>query len=587
MPGIDQQAHPLHLTYEGQVVTARAGDTVASALINEGLMACRQANDGSFRGIFCGMGACNECAIVADGNPGRLACMVQAEDGMVVGRQPPISTASDSVVANHEIHELAPSVLIVGGGPAGLSAAATLAEAGVDVALVEERSKLGGQFYKQPGPSRRVDLSQLDGQYKAGRILINRVVEAGVRVVQGVSVWGAFGPDFLIGEGQGASWVFRPSRLILATGAIEQAVPMPGWTLPGVMTTGAAQTLLRSSQVAPGQRVLLSGNGPLNLQVAAELTHAGVEVVALVEQADLRWWTTMVSISRLVTVAPGLVGKGMAYRAALARARVPVVDRSSLVEIRGSEKVDAAVVARIDQSGHPVPGTEREYSVDAICVGYGFIPSNEIPRALGCDHHLDSHSGSLVTSCTNTGRTSVDSVWVVGDAGQIRGAHNATSNGALAGWEILAELGAISAAKAKALGRPAKRKMRRHSKFQTRLLGVYNAPPLTTQLANDATVVCRCESVPLRDLLMAFSSGATSAGAAKRVTRAGMGPCQGRYCTPSIVALAAQASGVPPTEFSGFAPQPPVRPLEIGRVVSALVPNSESEKSSCRQERLT
>ena len=587
MPGIERPAQSLHLTYEGRVVTAMSGDTVAAALINAGLLACRQANDGSLRGIFCGMGACNECAIVVDGHPGRLACMVQIEDGMIIGRQPPNSEPPKSVTPNRETKELSPSVLIVGGGPAGLSAAAIIAEAGVDVVLIDERPKLGGQFFKQPGPSRDIDAVQLDSQYQIGRKLIDRVVEAEVRIVKGVSIWGAFRPDLLVGDGDGVSWVFRPRRLILATGAIERAVPMPGWTLPGVMTTGAAQTLLRSSQVAPGQRVLLSGNGPLNLQVAAELTRAGVEVVALVEQADLGWRANLLNGSRMLMAAPELVKKGMAYRAALARARVPVIDRSSLVEIRGAEKVEAALVAGVDQSGHPVPGTEREYIVDAICVGYGFIPSNEIPRALGCDHHLDPDSGSLVTTCTYTGRTSVDAVWVVGDAGQIRGAYNAIANGALAGWEVLVELGAISAAKAKSLRGPAKRSMRRHSRFQARLLNVYDAPTLTTQLANDKTVVCRCESVALSELLTALSAGATSAGAAKRVTRAGMGNCQGRYCTPSILALAVEASGVPLTEFSGFAPQPPVRPLEIGRIADSVVPKSGFVKSSSRQERST
>ena len=112
-----------------------------------------------------------------------------------------------------------------------------------------------------------------------------RLAEAGVRVIPNVAIWGAFGPGYVLGTGPGERWTIRPKRLVLATGAYERGVPLPGWTLPGVLTTGAAQTLMRSNQVSPGMRVLISGNGPLNMQVAAELAEAGVTVVALVELA--------------------------------------------------------------------------------------------------------------------------------------------------------------------------------------------------------------------------------------------------------------------------------------------------------------
>ena len=199
--------------------------------------------------------------------------------------------------------------------------------------------------------------------------MIARAQEAGVRFLNDVTLWGAFAPDWLAARSEECDWVLRPRRLVLATGAHERPVPMPGWTLPGVMTTGAAQTLLRSSQVAPGERVVLSGNGPLNMQVAAELARAGVEVVALAEQADLRWWRNLGSGAGMLTSAPELVARGFSYRTTLAR--VPVIDRASVVEIRGDQRAEAAVVACLDASGNPLPGTEREFAADAVCLGYG------------------------------------------------------------------------------------------------------------------------------------------------------------------------------------------------------------------------
>ncbi|MEP6812478.1 MAG: FAD-dependent oxidoreductase, partial [Actinomycetota bacterium] len=167
--------------------------------------------------------------------------------------------------------ELAPDVLVVGAGPAGLAAAVAAAEAGADVVLLDERPKLGGQYFKQPSDGLTFDESQLDPQYRAGRDLIARVRTLGVRVLGATQVWAAFERDEILATDAAMSYALRPRRLVLATGAYERGVPLPGWTLPGFTTTGAAQTLLRSYAVVPGRRVLVSGNGPLNVQVAAEL----------------------------------------------------------------------------------------------------------------------------------------------------------------------------------------------------------------------------------------------------------------------------------------------------------------------------
>ena len=573
VPGVGRPAGTVGFLYQGQAVDAGAGDTVAAALVAAGHLALREAGDGSHRGVFCGMGACHECAVMVDGSPGYLACMVGVGEGMDVRRQPARPAPPDPTLSTEERRELSPSVLVVGGGPAGLSAAATIAEAGVNVVLLDERSKLGGQFYKQPGSNRDIDETRLDAQYRAGRALAARVRDSGVLVISGVTVWGAFRPDLLMARSDGCSWILRPDRLVLATGANERAVPLPGWTLPGVMTTGAAQTLLRSSQVAPGKRVLLSGNGPLNMQVAAELVRAGVTVSALVEQADLRWWMNGRAGTGMLLSAPELVRRGLGYRVTLARARVPVMDRSSVIEILGDGRVEAAVVARLDPSGNRIRGTERELETDAVCLGYGFVPANEIPRALGCDHHVDQASGSLVTTRTVSGRTSIDTVWVVGDAGGVKGAYVAGSLGTLAGADVLAYLGVVHAQGSPSSLGEARRLLRRHLRFQGRLEDLYRARPLTTELATDTTLVCRCESVSVEELRTSFTGGALTAGAVKRLTRAGMGKCQGRYCSPSVLALAAEANGIPVNEFSGFAPQAPIRPVFISEVAGSIPPD--------------
>ena len=321
VPGVEPPADTVHLTFEGRPVEGLAGDTLASALVANGEFGLREAVDGGRRGVYCGMGACHECAVVVDDQPGLLACMTGVEEGRRVGRQPAAPAPPSVSSTSRPRREIAPTVLVVGGGPGGLAAASVIAEHGMDVVLIDERSKLGGQFYKQPPPERAIDDTRIDSQYRAGRKLIARAQDAGVEIINNVTLWGAFAPDSLAARSDDCDWVLRPERLVLATGAHERPVPIPGWTLPGVMTTGAAQTLLRSSQVAPGERVILSGNGPLNMQVAAELVRAGVEVVALAEQADLRWWRNLgtgagSTVLQVLAAASEAVGSPVAYEIA-------------------------------------------------------------------------------------------------------------------------------------------------------------------------------------------------------------------------------------------------------------------------------
>ena len=255
-----------------------------------------------------------------------------------------------------------------------------------------------------------VDPDRTDAQVRGGRALIDEVEGLGVRIWRDAAVWGAFSAQELAVTANGAEHTFAPERLILATGAYERGVPVSGWTLPGCMTTGAAQTLVRAYRVLPGRRVLVAGNGPLNLQLAAELVAAGVDVVAVVEAATRPGLRHAGALLRAVSVAPGLMRDGFRYLARLRRAGVPVVYASALVAAHGDARVDGCTIARIDAAGRPVPGTSTRVAVDTVCVGHGFLPSNEIARALGCRHVVRGDSGDLATVTDSAGLTSVPGV---------------------------------------------------------------------------------------------------------------------------------------------------------------------------------
>jgi NADPH-dependent 2,4-dienoyl-CoA reductase/sulfur reductase-like enzyme len=509
------------------------------------------------------MGVCHECAVTADHQEGTLACVTPARAGQVIETQSAKRRVPTAAAAPRSESELAPDVLVIGAGPAGLAAARDLAAAGLEVVVTDERKKLGGQFYKQPDPAFPLDEDRLDGQFTDGRRLIEAVRRSGARLLLGATVWAAFDADRLLARSDHERWIITPKRVVLATGAYERGVPIPGWTLPGVMTTGAGQTLLRSYQVAPGRRVLIAGNGPLNIQLAAELAKAGVDVVGLVEAAAFLSPARGAAAVRMGLNAPGLTRDGVFYLAALAARRVPIMAGSVVESLEGDPQrgVRRATVARLDREGRAA-GRRRMFDVDAVCLGYGFLPSNDLARSLGARHEFDPARGALRTVTDETGRTSVETVWAIGDSAGVRGAKYAQAQGAVAAAAIIADLSGQAIAPDPRLARTA----RRHLSFQQGVNALFAAPILTDQLAEPTTVVCRCEGVTHGDLVEAMTDGVSSPGAVKRVTRAGMGKCQGRYCGPVLTDMEARRRGEPVSERSGFAPQAPVKPVPLGDV---------------------
>ncbi|HJO68662.1 MAG TPA: 2Fe-2S iron-sulfur cluster-binding protein, partial [Rhodospirillales bacterium] len=336
--------------FEGRSVRAARGESLGAALLAAGERVCRTTPSGEPRGLFCGIGVCQDCLVTVDGAPNQRACMSAAVGGAAVERQQPFAeqrAPREDVVE----HDESMDVLVIGGGPAGLAAASIAAEAGLDVMLVDERGKLGGQYYKQPAEASGVSGALLDRQFRRGREMIRRAEQSGARVLRGVTIWAAHAPTEVMALGNGANYVLRPRRLIIATGAYDRAVPMPGWTLPGFMTTGAAQALLRAYQVAPGERVAISGNGPLNVQLAAELTRAGVTVAALAELAPAPGVRSARQLAAMLWNAPDLLGEGVGYLHTLRRAGVSTLYGHSVIAASGNEGVAQATVARIDGSG--------------------------------------------------------------------------------------------------------------------------------------------------------------------------------------------------------------------------------------------
>ena len=313
----------------------------------------------------------------------------------------------------------------------------------------------------------------------------------------------------------------------------------------------------------PGRQILVAGNGPLNLQVADELVAAGAQVVAVAEAAPRPGMAQLPALLSAISHAPGLIRDGFGYLRRLRRASVPVLYGYAIVAAEGSECVQSATIARIDPGGRPIVGSELTFEVDAVCAGYGFLPANEIARALGCRHRHDPVLGSLVTERDACGQTSVPGVYVAGDSAGMGGARAALEDGAIAGYAAAQKLGHdLSPA---LLGDLAARRRAvvRHRRFQVALWRLFAAPPVGLELCRPDTLICRCESVSLKSVREAVADGVTDLGSIKRLTRAGMGRCQGRYCAPVMLDLVAAMTGHAVDEFSYFAPQSPLKPTSV------------------------
>jgi NADPH-dependent 2,4-dienoyl-CoA reductase/sulfur reductase-like enzyme len=455
-------------------------------------------------------------------------------------------------------------LLIVGGGPAGLSAALEAAAAGVEVVLIDEYSTLGGQFYKQVPGTFRVKKPKAEGeQYVEGLERIERVRNSSVEFLPETLVWSIF-PDRILGlYREGRTETVRARKLILAPGAQEVPVPFPGWTLPGVMMGGAAQSLLVRQRVLPGRRVVLAGVGPLQLKVASQLLHAGATVVEILEASD----HPLVSMENALRSMGhwGKMREGMRYWMTIKKARVPF--RHSHVPVRalGKEQLETVEVAQVDAEWRVVPGTRRTLEADTLCLSYGFLPSLQLTRNLGCRLEFQPLAGGWVTWHDADQQTSVEGVYVAGEVGGIGGADVATEEGSLAGLAAIRALGKAGTNSHDRKEREIRKRLLKAKKFAEVAGAMMELKPGLLDLITDDTIICRCENVPAARILEAIGAeNDFTLRGVKIQTRAGMGPCQGRMCGAVISRLIARKKGVPLDTIQMDTARVPIKPIPLG-----------------------
>lgn len=462
-------------------------------------------------------------------------------------------------------------VAVVGAGPAGLAAAETALRSGAHVVVIDMNDNPGGQYHRQlPDEYRATKPERVHHDWTAfmamrdtvlthprSEWLANTVVfnlEPRPDAVPRLHV--TTGP---IDSSARQRSTIEPDALVLATGAHDRVVPFPGWTLPGVYTAGAAQTLARTERIAIGRRVMVSGTGPFLLPVAKSLSAVGAQVISVLEanaaSTLTRGW--LGHPHRLVAHRRKL--RDLAeYGWSHVRHRIPLRTGRAVIAALGDDRVEAVVTARLDSGWHPVAGSERVVAVDAVCVGHGFTPSLELALASGC--LLTSTAAGTFVAVDDTQLTSTPGVYAAGEITGIGGADCADVEGRVAGF-------------AAAGGRvPARltRKLTAARQFVSRMHAAHPVPDGWRSWLDDETIVCRCESTTLGRLRSAYEVD-MSVRATRLATRAGLGPCQGRFCGANVDTLCGavdqpdrrQTEGTPAATAQSRSIAQPVRLSEI------------------------
>jgi len=466
-------------------------------------------------------------------------------------------------------------VAIIGGGPAGIAAAIELATGGADLTVIDAYPQPGGHYFRQPPrefPEADVSADSRQAEYASLTASLERLK---VNLLSETAVWSIFPAEepsdgyALHLSGPHATPSIQARYLLLASGAYDRPMPFPGWHLPGVITPGGAQMLMKGHGILPGKRILLGGSGPLLLGAAAGLAEAGAEVVAVLDAASM--WDGAFKMPQAFWGQKDRLKEAWEYGYTLKRKRIPILFGHAIFRALGETEVTAVAYGRVDAQGRPLNHTEKVVEVDTLCVALGFLPNLALTRYLKCEHIYDAALDAYYPQHAETMETTISNIFVAGDITGVGGKDMSRLQGQVAGLNILGKLGRLPPPEVKLRMQALEPQLKREARFIHMLRDRLQGRPGLFELVDDETIICRCEMVQAGEIKAAISDGAREIRGVKLRTRCGMGPCQGRYCESNVRHLLAQETNRPKEEVGTMTIRPPLIPVLVGDVIDTQI----------------
>jgi NADPH-dependent 2,4-dienoyl-CoA reductase/sulfur reductase-like enzyme len=452
-------------------------------------------------------------------------------------------------------------LLIVGAGPAGMSAALQARSLGLSVLVVDEQPAPGGQIWRAIEARVGTPVGRLLGaEYAAGLPFTRAFRACGAIYEPGTQVWQIEAGWHVYMSREHQAECVQASNVLLATGAQERPAPFPGWTLPGVLTVGAAQILLKNAREVPETPVWIAGSGPLVLLYMVQLLRAGGRIAGWLDTAPEDSWRRAIPHARAALDAWRDVLKGLGWTLTLLRAGFPIVRGITQLRAYGTNRLEHLSYQTSD-------GQSQRVAADLLLVHEGVVPSIHITQALGCAHGWIPAQKCFAPILDEWGQTSKPGIFVAGDGAGIGGARVACTRGSLASLGIALRSGKLLAERARQLAEPMRRQLASGLSIRPMLDAMY--PPRAEVVAPpDDTIVCRCEELTAGEIRAAAKIGRPDPNQTKSLTRAGMGPCQGRQCGYTVAHILAASGGRPVEEVGLYRARPPLKPLTLGELAS-------------------
>ncbi|WP_455825778.1 FAD-dependent oxidoreductase [Pseudomonas graminis] len=439
-------------------------------------------------------------------------------------------------------------VVIVGAGPAGISAARSLLDHGISPCLVDENLRGGGQIYRRQPANFQRSSKQLYG-FEAGKAqAMHRTMDDLARLIDyrpETLVWNAEdGRLDMLNHGRAERLDY--SRIIVATGATDRILPVPGWTLPGVYSLGAAQIALKYQGCAIGERVAFCGSGPLLYLVAYQYAKAGAQVVAVLDSAP---FSAQCRALPALLGQPATLAKGLYYRAWLTAHGIPVHQGATLKQINGEQRVTG------------IRWGTQALECDAVAFAHALRSETQLADLLRCEFAWNRLNRAWLPQRDSAGRSSVNGVYLAGDGAGIMGADAAQMAGERAALAVLEDVGVAIDHR-----RPAvlEQQLARIQRFRQGLETAFPFPEHWAAQASDELIVCRCEEVSVGDVRAVVDEGHWEINRVKAHCRVGMGRCQGRMCGLAAAEIVAERSGRGVENVGRLRGQAPIKPLPFG-----------------------